>query len=177
MRKTIIYIAASLDGYVATKDGDVAWLGGDGSEPENMGSYDEFYERVDTVILGRTTYEQIVTDLSPEQWPYEGKMSYVMTHRAYEDKEGIHFTSEDIGALLGRLKAQEGKDIWICGGASVVNEVLRLSLADEICISVIPMILGSGIKLFKEGLPECKLELSGTRSYNGMVDLVYRPRK
>ena len=81
MRKVVIYIAMSLDGYIADKNGSVSWLGGDGSDKDNFGSYPEFIETVDTVILGYTTYNQIVTELSPDVWPYDGKATYVPTHR------------------------------------------------------------------------------------------------
>ena len=177
MRKVVLYIATSLDGYVADKAGAVAWLGGDDSEPENFGSYPQFIETVDTVILGYSTYHQIVTELSPEKWAYEGKQSYVLTHRECENTEEIIFTDRDISELIEELRATEGKDIWICGGASIVNQMLEKNLIDEFTISVIPTILGDGIKLFSNHSIEQKLKLISTRNYNGIVDLVYIQRK
>ncbi len=73
MRKTILYIAMSLDGYIADRDGGVAWLAGDGSSPDHPGSYPRFYESIDTVILGYATYRQIVTELFPDGWIYQGE--------------------------------------------------------------------------------------------------------
>ena len=81
MRKVISYIAMSIDCYIADKDGSVSWLSGDGSDPENGGSYNDFIGTVDTVILGYKTYNQIVTELSPEAWVYADKMRYVITHK------------------------------------------------------------------------------------------------
>ena len=178
MKKIKIFIAMSLDGYVAEKEGGVAFLGGDGTEPENWGSFGEFFETVSDVIMGYTTYNQVVTELAPDNYPYTGKKSYVLTRKELEDKEDIFFMSKDIKELLLELKNQEGDGtIWINGGASIVNQVLRLNLADEILVSVIPTILGSGIKLFEELDSEIKLELISTTAYNGIVDLNYKPRK
>ena len=81
----------SLDGYIADKDGGVSWLSGDGSDPENAGSYNSFIQTVDTVILGYKTYHQVTTELSPDVWPYADKMSYVITHNNLESKENLVF--------------------------------------------------------------------------------------
>lgn len=85
MGKIILYLAMSVDGYIADEQGGVGWLGGDGSEPDAPGSYPAFYETVDTMVMGWTTYRQIVTELSPDSWPYEGRPCYVVTHRQEED--------------------------------------------------------------------------------------------
>ena len=122
MRKVIAYIAMSLDGYVADKHGSVAWLAGDGSDVENVGSYPEFYKSVDTVILGNTTYKQIVTELSPDKWVYEGKQSYVITNQDCKNTDEITFTNRNIADLVHNLKLQDGKNIWICGGASTIDQ-------------------------------------------------------
>lgn len=174
MRKIIVYIAMSLDGYIADKVGGVGWLSGDGSDAENLGSYPTFIETVDTVILGYKTYHQIVTELSPAVWAYEGKQSYVLTHRTMENTDDITFTDREISGLLNELKSQNGKDIWICGGASIVNQVIKKKLVDELCISIIPAILGDGIKLFDLQENEKTLKLVSTLSYNGIVDLRYQ---
>lgn len=176
MRKVILYIAMSLDGYIADKRGDVQWLAGDGTAPENQGSYPRFYETIDTVVLGYTTYHQIKTELSPDKWMYEGKQSVVLTHREKTSTKEIVFTDESIADLINRLKAQSGKDIWICGGASIVNQLIKLYLIDRYHITVIPTVLGGGIPLFEQLETEIKLRLVKTEEYNGMVDLVYEPR-
>ncbi len=177
MRKIIAYIAMSLDGYVADENGNVSWLSGDGTDSENFGSYPEFIETIDTVILGYNTYYQIITELSPDVWAYEGKTSYVLTHRDIDDKEGIFFTSKNINELVSELKSKSGKDIWICGGAGIINQFHDENLIDEYIISVIPVILGKGIKLFNTNITETKLVLKSTKSYNGIVDLRYTKRK
>lgn len=177
MRKVILYIATSLDGYIADYNGDVNWLSGQDQSNTEQGSYPEFIETIDTVILGYKTYHKVVTELSPDIWVYKGKQSYVITNRNIENKEEITFTNKNLEELILNFKKQEGKNIWICGGASIVNQLLELNLIDEFCISIIPTILGDGISLFDKHTKERKLELVSTRTYNGIVDLWYKNRK
>ena len=176
MRKIVLYIAMSLDGYIADREGNVDWLSGDGSDPENCGSYPEFSSTVDTVILGHTTYRQIITQLSPDSWPYEGMQSYVLTHHKQEDSSEIHFVDMPASELLNKLKQQEGKDIWLCGGADIIDQALKANLVDELTISVLPTLLGDGIRLFRTNETPKSLTLISHRSYNGIVDLVYRTK-
>lgn len=176
MRQIILYIAVSLDGYVADSQSSVNWMKGDGSDPNASGSYTEFYSGIDTVILGWNTYHQIVTELSPKHWPYERCQSYVLTHRELEDQENIHFEKQNLEKLIKELKSQHGKNIWICGGASIVQQLIKLHLIDRFCISVIPTILGNGIRLFPILEKAENLKLIKTESYNGIVDLVYEKR-
>ncbi len=173
MRKVVLYIAMSLDGYIADKSGGVGWILGDGSAEESLGSYEEFITTVDTVILGYNTYHQITTELSPKKWVYEGMQSYVFTRKFYKNKTGITFIDDDFESFIMNLKKQSGKKIWICGGASIINQLIALDLIDEYYVTIIPTILGSGIKLFGDLKNEIKLKLELTRHYNGMVDLSY----
>ena len=176
MRKVMIYIAMSLDGYIADKNGSVSWLVGDGSDKDNFGSYPEFIETVDTVILGYNTYNQVVTELSPDVWPYEGKETYVLTHRDCVNQPGITFSSQKVVDLLSKLKEEQKRNIWICGGASIVNQVLQAHMADEITVSIMPVLLGDGIRLFDKKEFDQVLKLISTRSYNGIIDLTYQMR-
>ena len=177
MRKVVLYIAMSLDGYIADVGGGVSWLQGDGSDSGNPGSYPEFIETVDTVILGYKTYRQIVDELFPEGWVYAGKTSYVLTHHPQKSTEEIIFTSREISGLMEELQAQNGKDIWICGGAAVANQLLERDLIDRFCFTIIPTVLGGGVRLFSEQVRTRKLKLISTRHYDGMVDLCYERRK
>jgi len=177
MRNIILYIAMSLDGYIADRLGGVSWLGGDNSDPENIGSYSTFIETIDTVILGYKTYHQIVTELSPDEWVYTGLKSYVLTHNKNNSTEEVIFTDKNLADLIVKLKSENGKDVWICGGATIVNQLINLDLIDRYHISVIPTILGEGIRLFDVHQKELKLKLISTQSYNGIVDLVYECRR
>ena len=176
MRKVTLFIAMSLDGYIADKDGGVDWLNGQEEDGENMDTYSEFIKTIDTIIMGWNTYHQVITELSPEEWVYPEQISYVITHREIPSTERIHFTSESPCDLVKRLREEEGNGIWICGGASIVRQLMETDLIDTLHISVIPTLLGDGIRLFGPLEKEQKLRLVKTQSYNGITDLVYEKR-
>lgn len=175
MRKIILYIAMSLDGYIADETGGVAWLEGDGSGTDSDESYSQFIRTVDTVILGYKTYHQVVTELSPDVWVYSGLKSYVITHKEMKSTDDIIFTDKDPKDLIYELKEQPGKDIWICGGASIANELMKFHLIDRYHITIIPTILGKGIRLFQSDIQTHKLLLKSCVSNNGMIEAVYEP--
>ena len=173
MRKIVLFIAMSLDGYIADMDGKVDWLAGQDSNVEGDDSYADFINSVDTVIMGWTTYHQIVTDLSPGEWVYDNLQSYVITHKGYPSENNITFVSESPCMLVNSLKQKNGKDIWICGGANLVQQLVNQDFIDRYHITIIPTLLGSGVRLFKNAEHEVKLRLLDARSYNGMIDLNY----
>lgn len=173
MRKVTLYIAMSLDGYIADKYGKVDWLHGHGNDGDNMDAYSDFIKDVDTVIMGWNTYHQITTELSPNEWVYEQLTSYIITHRALPSTDNIKFVSDDPCGIVKRLKKENGKTIWICGGGNIVQPLMQGGLIDEYHICVIPTILGSGIRLFGEFPNEIKLKLVRTQVYNGVPELVY----
>ena len=176
MRKIILYIAMSLDGYIADVNGGVSWLGGEDANNSSMDSYLNFIKTIDTVVLGKKTYNQIVNELSPDNWVYSGMKSYVITNNLFKSNDEIISTNEDVCSLVEKLKKENGKNIWICGGASIVNQLLNKNLIDIYYISIIPTILGNGIKLFGNFDIERKLILINTNNYNGIVDLIYENR-
>ena len=176
MRKVVLFIAMSLDGYIADKEGKVDWLQGVKEYEDDMISYNEFIKDMDTVIMGWNTYEQIVSELSKDSWVYEDFMSYVITHRQMEDKACIKFVNDNVCSLIKELKMKKGKDIWICGGANIVSQLMKEALIYRYHISVIPTILGDGISLFEKNNKEIKLKLIDTKTYNGIVDLIYELR-
>ena len=176
MRKATLFIAMSLDGPIADKDGGVDWLNGQEEDGENMDTYSEFIKTIDTIIMGWNTYHQVITELSPEEWVYPEQISYVITHREIPSTERIRFTSESPCDLVKRLREEEGNGIWICGGASIVRQLMETDLIDTLHISVIPTLLGDGVRLFGPLEKEQKLRLVKTQSYNGITDLVYEKR-
>lgn len=176
MRNVILFIAMSLDGYIADREGKVGWLGGQGNAEEMIDTYSEFAAHVDTVVMGWNTYYQVITELSPEEWVYSEMKSYVVTHRDCPSTEMIRFTGEEPGGLIRRLKKEEGKSIWICGGADLVRQLMKEDLIDLYVISVIPTLLGEGIRLFGGNEKEIPLKLVKTQSYDGITDLVYERR-
>ncbi len=176
MRKLVLFIAMSLDGYIADRDGKVDWLMGQDNDVETADSYTDFEKSIDTVIMGWKTYHQVATELSPEQWVYESLQSYVLTHRDCPSTNNITFTSTPPCSLVKNLKARKGKDIWICGGADIIRQLMEQNLIDIYHISVIPTILGSGIRLFPDCGQEIKLRLVTVSSSNGITELIYQKR-
>lgn len=128
MRKISLYIAMSLDGYIADSKGGVNWLKGQDENDNTNNSYSEFIEKIDTIIMGWNTYHQIVTELSPDFWPYENQITYVMTHREEVSSDKIRFINEDLNEFVIQLKKEKGKNIWICGGANVVQQLIWMKI-------------------------------------------------
>ena len=174
--KIVLYLATSVDGYIADEQGGVSWLEGDGSKPDTSGSYPAFYETVEAIVMGWTTYHQIVTALSPDIWPYEGRPCYVVTHRQGENQENVCFWNGELIALADQLKTESKGNVWICGGASVARQLLKENRIDKLWLSVIPTVLGKGVRLFPGLHRELPLKLVATEHYNGIVDLVYEKR-
>ncbi len=176
MRKVVLFIAMSLDGYVANSDGGVEWLQGQESEGPMPDTYEKFIKTIDTVILGYKTYNQIITELSPDVWPYEGMKSYIITRRDIENSEGIEKADKPLVQLVEELKNEEGKDIWICGGASIADQLVKANLIDRYQISVIPVLLGEGVRMFSTIADTINLRLINTDITNGITELTYERR-
>ncbi|MCB5954690.1 dihydrofolate reductase family protein [Enterococcus sp. CWB-B31] len=173
MRKVILYIATSLDGYIAETDGSIDFLTVETDAPEEDNSYEELLERIDTVVLGRTTYDQVVNELSPEQYPYEDKTSYIITHHEKPENADLIFTAEQPDKLVERLKKEEGKDIWIVGGGQVITPLINCNLIDEYIVTTIPVILGQGIPLFQSIKQSVVLKSVDSYCKNGMITSTY----
>lgn len=173
MRQTILYIAMSLDGFIADRQGGVDWL--DSQDPANdaPGSYPDFIQTVDTVLMGRNTYDQVTQVLSPGHWPYTGLCTFVLTHRPADDRAGVQFVDEDAPHLLACLRAQQGKDIWVCGGASLARDCIRADCIDQYRITVIPVLLGQGLRLFSGDGPCIPLRLLSVVTAGGTTELTY----
>lgn len=176
MRKVVLFIAMSLDGYIADQNGNVDWLNGQSKNEENIDTYSNFIKDVDTVVMGWNTYHQIVTELSVTEWVYADLKSYVITHRELPSANGIIFTQKNTCDIIHELKQKQGKNIWICGGANIIQELIKDDLIDEYYISIIPTILGSGIHLFGTIPSEIQLKLIHTQTYNGITELIYTHR-
>lgn len=180
-RKVILYIAVSLDGFIADKDGSVDWLSGEendttsdsSSVSQENNSYEELLKDIDTIIMGMTTYKQVVTELSPDVWPYQGMKSYILTSKPERDKEDIIFVNTNVTDLIKHLEEQEGKDIWIVGGANVANQLIKDNMIDEYQITTIPIILGQGIRLFEKDNKTISLQLNSVKQYDDMVLSIY----
>jgi dihydrofolate reductase len=171
-RKVILFIAMSLDGFIATKSDDLSFLDRMAKEGEDYG-YGAFTETVDTVILGRRTFEKVAS--MGYDNPHAERNCYVVTRRPEPDQGNTRFYTGDLAELVSRLKSEEGKHIFVDGGAWVVQEMLNSRLLDEIILSVIPVLLGDGIRLFRENSPEQELKLLEVKSFEkGLVQLHYQ---
>jgi len=170
LRKIKLFIASSLDGYIAKEDGSVDWLPQSGDS-----GYVHFYKSIDTVLMGKKTYEQILTF---GKYPYKDKKSYVFTRSLNQKKknENVEFTSE-VEKFTKKLISSSGKDIWLVGGSDIVSTFLNLKFVDEIILSIIPVVLGKDIPLFKNIKQEIKLELIKTTEYDELVELSYKVLK
>ena len=170
-RKVILYIAMSLDGYIATHDDDLGFLSLVEQEGEDYG-YADFVKKVDAVIVGRKTYDKVRS--MGFEFPYSDKDAYIITRTVRASVGSAKFYTGNLKELVARLKSEPGKHIFVDGGAEIVNELLKDDLIDEFYISVIPVLLGDGISLFKSGRPEIGLKLISSKSFDkGLVQLHY----
>lgn len=176
-REVILYIAASVDGYIAEPDGSIDFLGGGIELVEEDTSYQELMEKIDTVVMGRTTYDQVVNELSPEQYPYEEQLSYVITSHPDESTDKLFYTNQGPIELIQELKKQDGKAIWIVGGASIIAPLAEANLIDTYILTTIPTILGKGIRLFNELNGPISLKVEQVYVKNDMVYTTYSTRK
>jgi dihydrofolate reductase len=171
-RKVILYIATSLDGYIAKPNDDLGFLSIVEQDGQDYG-YADFVKTVDTVIVGRKTYDKVIS--MGFDFPHADKDAYIMTRTPRPNIGSIKFYSESLKSLVDRLKSESGKNIFCDGGAEIVNELLKDNLIDEFIISVIPVLVGNGTKLFKDGRPEQKLELVSVKSFDkGLIQMHYK---
>ncbi|NKI25493.1 dihydrofolate reductase [Arenibacter sp. 6A1] len=173
MRKLVLYISMSVDGYLATKDDDLSWLSIVEKEGEDYG-YHDFYKDVDTYIVGKTTYDTILKLTGGKLPQAENLDCYVITRQNIADKENVTFYNGDIENLIHKLKSEEGKNIVCDGGGQIVKLLMEKNLIDEYIISVIPVFLGEGKRLFIGGIDTINLKALSSKSFDtGLVQLHY----
>jgi len=165
MRKIRLFIACSLDGFIASENGEIDWLftGGDYG-------YKKFYDSVDTALMGRKTYE-LGIKLGEK---YTKKRNIIFTRRKNLKKVGNAEFVRDIIPFTRKLKREKGKDIWLVGGGGIVSILLNNDLIDEMQIFVHPFVLGKGIPLFPKVKKDVKLKLTKIFAFrDGLVRLGY----
>ena len=166
-----LYIAQSLDGYIADEEGGVGWLEEAGGG-EDYG-YAEFFAGVGAIAMGAATYEQL---LGWGVWPYGDVPTWVFTHRSLAVPPGadVRFTDRRAGDVVADLDdAAGGGNVWLAGGASLVKQWIDERLLDELILFVVPVLLGGGIQLFERTRPS-RLELEEAKGYRtGFVELRY----
>lgn len=169
-RKIVLYIAVSLDGYIATKDDCLEWLFKTEGEGDN--GYSDFYNTIDTIILGRRTYEWILNQ-EGDNFPYKGKQCYVFSNTRHGKDQNVIFVNGNIAELAEKLKQTDGKNIWIVGGGELLHGFMEQRLVDEWIINIAPTIIGDGIPLFKKLDFETRLILKDVRRINQFTELHY----
>jgi dihydrofolate reductase len=174
MRKLIIFIATSLDGYIAKPNDDLSFLKIVEKEGEDYG-YAEFTDTIDTIILGRKTYDWVLNEIGTSHYDNGDIDVFVITREKRSSVGRTQFYNGDVAEFVKRLKHQGGKNIYCDGGAELINHLLQADLIDEMIISVIPILVGDGTRLFQTGRPEQTLELLRTKTFDtGLVQLHYQ---
>jgi dihydrofolate reductase len=171
VRKVVIKCAMSLDGYIAKPNDDISFLSLVQKPGQDYG-YGEFIKTIDTVIIGRKTYDTVVRIGHKYQ---TAKQVYVITRTARPDNGYYKFYTGDPHDLVLQLKKETGKNIYCDGGAEIINELLSHKLIDEFNISIVPILLGNGVALFGNGRPEQKLKLITAQQFDtGLTQLHYQ---
>jgi dihydrofolate reductase len=186
---TQYYCAATLDGYIAESDDTLGWLLGydgtyedEGAEPGPMsdgGAYERFYDGVGALVSGSTSYEFVLNHIGDDNaWPYKGKPYWVLSSRELRvpEAEGVDVRIADaaVEEVHAEMDAAAGdRNLWVVGGGNVASQFAGAGLLDELLLTVVPVILGSGKPLFDERLAD-SMQLLGTTAFaNGMVELRY----
>ena len=181
--RVTIHMAASLDGFIARKDGRVDWLetsdtfeGGDTMAPEFV---EEFLKTIDCYVMGSRTYETALDfEAKGFGWAYGDKPTFVLTRRNLPKTRGtVEFYSGDLALLVNERLKPSFRSIWFVGGGAVSGECLRLGLADEVRYSIMPILIGDGISFFDRLEKDVALHLVEVKTYeSGMVALRYEVR-
>jgi dihydrofolate reductase len=173
MRNLILYIATSLDGFIARLDGRVDWLDAIPNPNQLDYGYADFYGSVDTTLMGNTTY-QAVLDFGGE-FPYADKTNYVFSRQTdVADTQYIQYVTDNAVDFVTDLKQKEGKDIWLVGGGQLNASLLKAGLIDKMIISIAPVVLGTGIPLFGSEVLDSLFTLEKSDVFStGFVQLVY----
>lgn len=171
-RKVFLYIAASIDGYIAGENGEMGWLNDFEGEGDN--GFSSFYQTIDTIIMGRKTYDSLMTMV--DEFPHADKTCYIFSHSNGREEPHVQFINQPVDHFINNLLKQEGSNIWLVGGSELLAEFLKEQLVDEMVITTVPIILGKGIPLFKKGVPETKFEVIKTIRLGEFVQIHYNVR-
>lgn len=173
-----LFIAQTLDGYIARADGALDWLDELASPQGEDYGYANFLTTISTIIMGRNTYQQILS--FGVDWPYaEQKTIIFTTNKTMEVSTPNTEISDELNTqYVQKIKDSAQGNIWIVGGGKLIQSFLAIDAIDEMIISQVPRILGQGIRLFPEGTKETPLQLVTTTNYDkGVINLKYRRRK
>ncbi|MDF2475790.1 MAG: hypothetical protein K0S24_1273 [Sphingobacterium sp.] len=180
MRKIILDLAMTLDGFIEGQNGEIDWCIMD----DDM-DFDGFLSGIDSIFYGRVSYDtwghfqpdSEAGNAEANLWKnVHSKKKYVFSHQLRQDSQAI-FISDDIQKRVSAIKQQDGKDIWLYGGASLIKTFIKANLVDIYRISVHPIVLGSGKPLFENLSERLNLKLTESRTFkSGVVQLIYSSR-
>jgi dihydrofolate reductase len=178
MGKIKLFIAVSIDGFIAREDGSIGWLEDIENPDRSDHGYKKFYDAIGTVVIGRKTYEQIIGFGVP--WPYADRKTYLITsNKDYKiSTENTEIFTEIDTRLIETLRSKEEKDVWPVGGGEIITRFIKERAIDEMILSIVPRLLGRGIRLFHEDSLDTLFELVDSESFSsGIVNLTYRKKK
>ncbi len=168
MRKVILGVAVSLDGFIEGPNGEYDWCLTD----QDYG-FSDFFKRVDTIFVGRKTYEMSL-GMEGGDAGFPKFKEYIFSTTLDNVKDGATLIKDNIKNEVGKIKKDKGKDIWLFGGAGLTTSLMNLGLVDELSLAVHPILLGSGKPLFKNIKDRINLTLLDTKTYStGLVSLTY----
>ena len=177
MRKISLFIAVSLDGYIAKPNDNLDFLKRVEKEGEDYG-YKAFTDTIDTIIIGRKTYDYVLKEIGPSHYDNAGRDVYVMTRKARPTVGRTVFFSGELTDLISNLRSKDGAGIYCDGGAEIINEFLYHDLIDELIVSIVPVLLGNGTRLFKDGNSEKLLQLIEVKTFDtGLAQLHYKRKR
>ncbi len=175
--KITIHMVSSLDGYIAKKDNSISWFDTTVNYDKGVDAQgtEEFLKTIDCYVLGAKTYEHALELSKSYGWAYGDKPPIVLTNRNLQKHNpNIEFYSGDLNTFVYDRLMPNYNNVWVAGGANLTNNLIRQKLADELIISILPIILGDGLLFFNTLGQEQTLHLKDTKAYkNGMVELCY----
>ena len=172
-RKLILYISMSLDGFIATKDDDISWLSAMEKEGEDYG-YAAFTQNIDTYIVGNQTYKTVLK-LTGGHFPQADQYDcYVITRQERAHENGVTYYNGALKDLIQQIRKEPWKDIYCDGGGQIVQLLMEEDLIDEYIVSVIPIVLGDGKRLFRGNTPRMDLKAMPPKYYDtGLIQIRY----
>jgi len=175
LARTQFFGAASLDGFIASPDGGIAWLRS--YEDAGRDLYEDFIAGVGALAMGAATYDVLLEQLGPAAWPYRDQPTWVFTHRRQEAPEGadVRFVQGPVSEAHAEMRAAAGDaNVWVVGGGDLLSQFVDAGLLHDLRLTVVPVVLGAGIPLFPRPVAG-SLELTGTAPVGGgLVELRYR---
>lgn len=176
MRKIILNLAISLDGYIADENGGFEWImghGDDSLDTEQQFDFPMFLESIDTIVMGSKAFEDTPNESIQS---FSDKKLLIASSRKFDIPVNAEIINGDLSSKILKLREKDGKDIWLFGGGVTIDEFIKADIIDEYIIGIIPIILGKGKRLFLENNPTIKLKLQSSSVIDGISMLTYSKR-